>query len=74
MTERPDGFDEFEIAKKNWVSEDRMLAAFEQLEKAHDLDPTLRENVREAFAEGDKAAQGLALAEFMEALNEAIDR
>lgn len=63
--------DEFEIAGRTWAAQDRILAELLRLEKGHGLEPVLRENVHEAFLEGDNDAYNLALAEFLEALREA---
>lgn len=66
--------DKFEIAARTWAAEDGILDEARKLERQHNLDPNLRQDLEDATKEGDKDAYYAAMARFLEALREAREQ
>ncbi len=67
MVEVPD---RFEIAARTWAANDGIARAVRRLVESYDLDPALAEAVEDASSTDDREAMYVALADFLEALQE----
>lgn len=64
--------DDFELHRRKWAAEDGILKAARKLERQHDLEAHLLEDLENASKEGDDDSYYLAMHRFLEALNEAM--